>query len=96
MREEIILHRDASSIEATIPLLALRNYIISIMEFGDYNSVLAARGVHKVSVYYEGEAFYVMVDVHDSTPSVFATKDSVGTNTSIKSILYYVVNNVAM
>ena len=37
-----------------------------------------------------------MIDVHDSTPSIFATKDSVDTNTSIKSILYYVVNSMAM
>lgn len=90
MREEIILDRDNTTKDVKIPLLALKNYVISVMEFGEYNNMFAARGIHKISVYNERGVFYIVIDVTMTMPSVYATDDNVDANTPLQAIFDHV------
>ena len=87
---EIILDRSETSKDVVIPLLALKNYMISVMEFGEYNDMFAARGIHKISVYAKSGAFYIAIDVHGTEPSIYATEVNVDVNTPLQAIFDHV------
>ena len=90
MRNEIILDREETSKDVMIPLKALKNYTVSVMEFGEYNDMFAARGIHKISVYNERGVIFIVIDVTMTMPSVYATEDNIDANTPLQAIFDHV------